>query len=130
MFNWKDEYSTGVEFIDEQHKKLFEIGNKVYMVSKDSFRSDKYDKIVEVIYELKDYTIFHFSAEEEYMREIGYRKFLSHKVYHDDFIEKIKAIDFNQMDSNQEGYISELLNFVYDWIVGHILERDKLIKPV
>lgn len=30
MLEWKEEYSIGVETIDQQHRQLFKIGNKIY----------------------------------------------------------------------------------------------------
>lgn len=124
MFEWKKEYETKVEQIDEQHKKLFEIGNRLYKLIKNDMVMDKYDKIMDIIAELKNYTVFHFQFEENYMVEIGYKKFLSHKVQHDDFIKKFNDIDFKKIDNSQDKYMLELLNFIYEWIDGHILGTD------
>jgi hemerythrin len=127
MFKWKQDYVLGVGVIDEQHKKLFEIGERAYQLLKDKFRTDKYDEIVSILAELKDYTIFHFETEEEYMMSIGYKKFLSHKVYHNDFMETINSANLGSIDKNQDEYIMELLGFVAKWIDEHILQQDKQI---
>jgi hemerythrin len=127
MFSWKQDYVLGVQVIDEQHKKLFEIAERAYGLLKDDFRTDKYDEIVRIIGELKEYTIFHFKTEEEYMMSIGYRKLLSHKVFHNDFIENINNVKLSNIDNNQDEYIMELLGFVAKWIDEHILEQDKQI---
>lgn len=127
MFNWKEDYVLGVELIDNQHRKLFEIANKAYVLLKDDLRSDKYNQIINIIEELKDYTIFHFNSEEQYMMSIGYKKFLSHKVEHNDFIEAINNVNLNKIDKNQDAYILELLQFVVKWIDEHILKQDKQI---
>ncbi|MGE5396637.1 MAG: bacteriohemerythrin [Chitinophagales bacterium] len=127
MISWKDDYSIGVETIDEQHKKLFEIANRAYALLKNELLTDKYDQIVAIFDELKDYTVYHFGFEQEYMASIGYKKLLSHKVIHDDFIEKINEIDFNQVDQEQEKYLMDILNFVVQWIEQHILGMDKKI---
>jgi hemerythrin len=130
MFKWKQDYVLGVGVIDEQHKKLFEIGERAYQLLKDKFRTDKYDEIVGILAELKDYTIFHFETEEEYMVSIGYKKFLSHKVYHNDFMETINNANLGSIDKNQDEYIMELLGFVAKWIDEHILQQDKQIIAV
>lgn len=127
MIKWKDEYSIGVDRIDYEHKKLVEIANKAYEVLNNDFYTDKYDKIVEILRELEDYTVFHFNDEEDYMQEIGYRKFFSHKIEHEEFIQKIENIDLNQIDHDQDKYLLEIVNFIVDWLVKHILENDKLI---
>lgn len=127
MKYWNDEYRIGVAEIDEQHKKLFEIAGRIYDLLRNSFYSDKYDRIVELVNELKDYTVYHFKFEEEYQQKIGYKKFFTHKVEHDDFVAKMNEIDFSVVDENHDQYLLDILEFVVKWIDGHILEKDKLI---
>ncbi|MBP2649642.1 MAG: hemerythrin-like metal-binding protein [Firmicutes bacterium] len=125
MIVWKEEYRVGIESIDEQHKKLLEIADRVVKLLQDELITDKYDKIVALLEELKEYTVYHFTFEEAYMKSIGYSKLLSHKVAHDDFIEKISNIDLNKIDDDQDGYLLSLLDFVADWIGNHIMKTDK-----
>ncbi|MFZ7104283.1 MAG: bacteriohemerythrin [Peptococcaceae bacterium] len=127
MITWKDAYKIGVEHIDEQHQELFRIAGKIYELLRDDLSIDKYDRILALIQELKDYTVFHFNSEEKYMQQAGYKKFLSHKVEHDDFIAKINDLDLEKIDFQQEQYIIDILDFVVKWIEHHILHRDKLI---
>lgn len=127
MIKWKDDYSIGIEEIDLQHKELFRIASTAYELLKSDFYTDKYDRVVKIIGELKDYAVFHFHFEEKYMEKIGYRKLLSHKVIHDDFIEKVSKIDLEKMDENQDEQLSSIIMFVVDWIEKHILGTDKLI---
>ena len=60
IIKWKEEYSLGVEKIDQQHRKLFEIAGRAYELLKDELRIDKYDEIVAILEELKimRFTIF------------------------------------------------------------------------
>ncbi|HCX64887.1 MAG TPA: bacteriohemerythrin [Eubacteriaceae bacterium] len=127
MIQWTEEYRVGVDFIDEQHQKLFEIARRAFDLMKDEFALDKYDKIVEIIEELKDYTKFHFEAEEAYMEEIGYPKIFSHKVKHEELIKELNGIDFEQVDMNQDEYIVSLLELVVNWIDKHIKQVDQRI---
>ncbi|SNX54507.1 bacteriohemerythrin [Thermoanaerobacterium sp. RBIITD] len=127
MITWREEFSLGIDKIDEQHKKLFAIANEAYNLLKDEFYFDKYDQIIKIIKDLRNYTIYHFGFEEAYMRSIEYKRYFSHKVVHDDFKEKINNIDLDKIDENQDEYIMELLNFIVDWIENHILKADKLI---
>lgn len=128
MIKWKEEYTMGVEHIDEQHRKLFEIAGRAYEVMRNSLSVDKYDQIVAILNELKEYTVYHFHSEEEYMQSIGYKKLLSHKVEHNDFIEKVNSIDLDKIDEEQDKFILELLDFIVNWIDKHILGMDKMIK--
>lgn len=128
MLKWKEEYCIGIDLLDAQHKHLFEIGNEAYELLNDSMRVDKYDKIVLVLADLKQYTIYHFKCEEDYMQSIAYRKFFSQKVDHDEFIKKINGVVLEHIDENQDEYLKELLAFIFDWILDHILTKDMLIK--
>ncbi|MCX7903409.1 MAG: bacteriohemerythrin [Caloramator sp.] len=127
MIKWREDYSLGVENIDQQHKHLIEIANRVYDAHKNQFYVDKYDKIVEILKELKDYTIYHFDEEEKFMKEIGYEGYFMHKIEHQKFIEKIQAIDLEKIDEDQDKYLLDIFNFIADWLVNHILEEDKAI---
>lgn len=127
MFEMKEEYKTGIKSIDDQHEVLFEIADKTYILLKDNYSVDKYDKVVELIEELKRYTIFHFKEEEEYMKNINYKRMFTQKVEHDNFIKKFEEIDIRKIDENQDKYIMEILQFLNDWLVEHIIEKDLFI---
>lgn len=128
MFVWKEEYDVGVEHLNVQHKELFNIANKAYEVLKDDFIVDKYDKIVQIIEELKEYTVFHFQSEEAYLMDIKYKKFLSHKIEHEEFINKVSSINLSDIDKDQNEGIMDILKFIYSWIDEHILIRDMEYK--
>ena len=123
----KEEYKIGVESIDEQHKKLFELADKAYMLLKDEYSLDKYDKIVEIVEELKEYTIFHFKSEEEYMESINYKRLFTQKIEHEKFIKALEGIDLRHLDQNQDESLVKMLNFLNEWLTEHILGNDKLI---
>jgi hemerythrin-like metal-binding domain len=125
MFEWKKEYELGIEKIDGEHKKLFDIANKGYDLLKNDLYLDKYDRIMDIVHELRDYAQFHFSAEEEYLQSIGYKKLFTHKMEHDYFIDKISSVDLGKIDSDQDKYITEILDFMVQWIKEHILQKDK-----
>ena len=128
MYEMKDEFKTGIDFIDEQHARLFEIANEAYNLLKNDFTIDKYDKVINLVDELRDYTVFHFNAEEEYMDSINYKRRFTQKIEHDAFIKKINEVDYKTIDSDPDKYILELLELLNQWLTGHILHNDKLIS--
>ncbi len=127
MLKWKDGYATGIPSIDEQHQELFAIGNKMYELLENDMQLDKYDRIMEIVGELKDYTRYHFQSEEEYMLSIGHPGYLVQKVEHADFIKRLDSIDPEDLDENQDQKIRELLDLLFNWVLEHILKRDKKI---
>jgi len=128
MYQFKDEFRTGIDSIDEEHQRLFEITDKAYEILMDEFIPDKYDYIVAILNELREYAATHFMHEEEYMVSIRYKKLFSQKAAHEEFIEKILSYDLEQIDENQKEAILEVLDFLNDWLVHHIVESDKLIR--
>lgn len=124
MIKWQDKYALGVAEIDEQHHKLFDIAGQIEDLLNDQFITDKYDDIVAILGELKDYTIKHFKDEEEFMLQNKFPRFLTHKTMHMDFVEKIENIDLSKVDNDQNLYLREILNFVGEWLVEHILVED------
>ena len=127
MYEMKEEYLTGIQMIDEEHTRLFEIAEELYQLCQNTLLYDKYDQLVAVLEELKKYTHLHFSHEEEYMESIQYKKLFTQKIQHHAFCEKLDSINLDEADENQEQTIEELLKFVTDWLVHHILETDKQI---
>ena len=127
MYEMKDEYLTGIEQIDNEHRVLFEIAEEIYQLCVNEFVPDKYDHITNLIQRLKDYSAMHFKNEEDYMESIQYKRMFTQKIQHDNFIRKLDNMDLEIVDQNQEQIIKDLLKFVTDWLIAHILETDKRI---
>ncbi|WP_019879044.1 bacteriohemerythrin [Succinispira mobilis] len=127
MIYWKKEYELGLVDVDKQHKYLIDVAVEAYELLKNKLAVDKYDKIVGILQELRDYTIFHFEYEENFMKKNSYPKFLSHKMEHKKFIDKINAVDLSTIDENQEEALLSILEFIATWLESHILETDKRV---
>jgi hemerythrin len=125
MIAWKEDYEVGIDVVDSQHKELFVIAGKAFDLLKNEFVTDKYDAMVEILEELKDYAAFHFETEEKYLEEIGFKKLFSHKMEHAAFLQEIEAIDLEELDENQEEHMMRILQFIVNWIDRHILEKDQ-----
>ncbi|RKD33921.1 bacteriohemerythrin [Thermohalobacter berrensis] len=128
LFKWKDKYSVNIKEVDKQHKKLFEIGNELYTLVSLNDGIDRYDEIMKIIEELKDYAIYHFNYEEKLMKEYGYEEFNDHKQQHDAFVNKILDIEKQDIDGKQNIITMDILNFIADWIEKHIIKSDLKYK--
>ena len=112
-YEFTDDFLTGIEFIDKQHARLFELAV-----------TDKYDHIVDVLAELRDYTKTHFADEEEFMKGINFQYIWSEKHQHLTFIAKLDSIDLDKIDEDQQAHILEVLDFLAHWLTGHIKGPD------
>ena len=126
-YEFTKDYHTGIDFIDGEHAKLFEIANRAYDLLTNQFVTDKYDAIVAVLEELRDYTKYHFNHEEEYMKSINYSKRFSQLHQHTQFINKLESYNLKEIDVNQQEGLLEILDFLALWLQGHIKGMDKKI---
>lgn len=130
MFEWRNEFATGVTEIDDQHKKLFEIGARLYEIACLDDDADHYDEITAILAELVDYTEYHFGFEEKLMQEKHYGGFDMHKIEHDFFVKKLRKIQNSDLDEDQSQSMMQIVSMVADWISAHILKTDAEYKPV
>lgn len=126
-FAFTDKYLTGITFIDTEHAKLFELIRDVNDVIHNDTLHDKYDEIMRLLAGLRNYTEEHFHDEEEYMESIGYPGLDAQRRAHSAFVEKLVGINLSELDfidDNQDAYLSELINYLLDWLSNHILKSD------
>lgn len=126
-FAFTDQYRTGIALVDEEHKRLFDIIRETDQVIHAELLHDKYDEIMRILAELKDYTVLHFQDEEAYMERIGYEGLPGQKRAHEAFVEKLTEINLDEVDDNQQEYLEELIAFLLGWLSNHILKADKKI---
>ncbi len=127
---FSDDYLTGIKLVDDEHRQLFALVNEVHALLHDEFIFDKYDEIMRILTELKNYTEMHFHDEETYMEKINYPDLDAQRRAHNAFIEKLVDINFEELeslDNNQQEYLQDILDFLAKWLVNHILKMDKLI---
>lgn len=129
MYEMKPEYYTGIDAIDREHTRLFELAEETYQLLNDDFLQDKTDNLIHLISELINYTRTHFSHEEEYQRSINYAKIEEHIALHRKFEDKLMEFDFDSLGddfTSQNETVEELLGFLTQWLVTHIMNVDML----
>ena len=61
------------------------------------------------------------------MEEIHYEGLTAQKRAHEAFIDKLENIDLDEIESNPQERLQELLEFLLGWLINHILNTDKKI---
>jgi hemerythrin len=115
---WSDVLETGIDVIDDQHKRIVEYINELH----DARATDDKQKIGDVIDELVDYTVSHFAFEESLMEQAGYPFLTPHQRVHQLFINKVSG--FVQRYQDGEEVSGDLLNMLQRWLVNHIKSED------
>jgi len=125
MFNWKEEYRTGIRLIDHQHAKLLKIGSSLLQISNnDKVHTNRHDDIVKIIDELKDYAIYHFNYEEALFDSCDYSDRDRHEQSHKRFVLKLEEIDLTDTRNMQSSVLMDLLSLLSSWLEHHILIED------
>lgn len=129
-FAFTEKYHTGIDLVDNEHRRLFEIIHDTNDLIHAELLHDKYDEIMHLLAELKDYTEIHFHDEEALMERIQYPELDAQKRAHTAFVERLVEIDLTElddMDDNQQEYLIDLIQFLAGWLINHILGSDKKI---
>lgn len=129
-FAFTDNYRTGIELVDNEHQRLFEIIREANDLIYAELLHDKFDEIMRILAELKDYTEVHFQDEEQYMESINYPDLEPQRQAHAAFIDRLVDINLSQLDDiddNQQEYLKDLIDFLLGWLSNHILKMDKKI---
>lgn len=121
LFTWYNKYSVNNEELDKHHKVLFDIINRLY---ENCIEVDNSISVEPLINELVSYTHYHFSAEEQYMRDIGYKDINKQISEHKIFTDKILQL---QRDGHLDncGHSQELIAYLGNWLLNHVMEEDK-----
>lgn len=125
LIRWNSTYELGIKEIDEQHIKLVDIINDFY----NAFATAQaHEKIGEIINELVNYTIFHFTAEEEIFMNSNYPETDNHKKIHKEFVDELKRYHQEVKDGNMTTTY-DLMTYLRDWLIKHIMGTDRTYLP-
>jgi len=121
LVKWNDRYATRIPIVDQQHRRLLDLINQLYLSMKGG--GDK-ETVKQAVDQLVDYTRTHFSMEENLLREHGYPDFASHKQVHDRFVDEV----LNYREKIRGGTrlaAADIFNFLKGWLISHIEQQDR-----
>ncbi len=139
---WSKKYSVGFDEIDNQHKVLVDLINKLEDIYENRNNYKDFEGMLDkVMVELKNYTILHFSTEEVLMQMFTYGDFETHKQSHDHFISLIseqrniilqlikekqgkdeKTVERHNKEIYQR--VEKITDFLQKWLLNHIMKSD------
>ena len=125
LIKWDSSCNVNVEIIDKQHQLLVKMINELY----DAMSAGKgKDEVGKIINRLILYAGMHFAREEYYFDIFGYPEIELHQKEHDDFEQEVSKFetDFNE---GRQTLSMEIINFLSNWLLGHIKESDKKFGP-
>lgn len=122
FITWSDEqFSLKIPHVDEQHKHLVELVNRMYRAVAAGEERSTLEQILE---ELIDYTVYHFRTEEELFIRYHYPGFQLHKRQHDELTRQVSEFQ-NQFAEGSATLSFEVMDFLHQWLVNHMAGSDR-----
>jgi len=120
-FEWKADFSVGIEEIDAQHQELF----RRAAMFVDSLRRRSRQEIGILLSFLRLYAVTHFGAEETWMRRAHYPGAEEHARQHDRFIKDILALSEQHEKPKGDGIEpARVAGWLEKWLKHHVTETD------
>jgi len=123
-FVWGDEFLTGIDPVDDQHRTLVDLFNKL-SASLIEMEGPTDADVQLAFSQLMDYTKYHFSTEEALMQRenVDPRHTQVHHKLHQDFTEQVRSIwGARSSLSNPAEFF---LSFLTSWLCLHVLGIDQ-----
>ena len=125
VISWSEDYELGNDFVDSQHKRLFELVNNIGNYCNEG---RDINTLSETLDFLLQYTVQHFSDEEALQLKYNFPEYEYHKKLHEEFEATVieKVTEFKTKGSTRD--LKNTVNdFVITWLVNHILKEDMKI---
>jgi hemerythrin len=121
LITWNSTYSVNVKEIDLQHQKLVALINQLH----DGMKAGKGKEITgKILSDLADFTKFHFAYEEKLFDQTKYPDTVLHKRQHADLVKQVVSY-ISKFQKGDAILTMELMNFLRDWLMNHIVATDK-----
>ena len=119
---WKDDYSVGIDSIDQQHKKLIGLINQL-TTAVDYSTGEEFER--DALAELVDYTKTHFTYEEGLLEDNAYPDFVAHRAQHRVMIAEVDAV-LAEYEKDHDMAMRHASDYLKEWLINHINGTDKL----
>jgi len=121
FLNWSESFSIGVAALDADHRRFFDLLNRLYAGILDGSASNA--AAAAVAEEALAFAIEHCAREEAMLAEAGYPGLAEMRRQHGVLRDTIE--NFRSKLSARMGMSTELANVLMEWVLQHILKEDK-----
>lgn len=125
---WSNKLSVGNATIDSEHRNLIAMVNNIGLILK----AKDISVLSQELEQLELWLCTHFDNEERIALAVDF-DFAQNKVEHQNLLKEFHRIRdelkaMNGVWSNKMA--KQYFQFLCDWITGHVIEEDMLMKPV
>jgi hemerythrin len=116
---WIVDWNTGIEVIDDQHKRIVDYINSL----EKAITEQQHAMVGTILDALVEYTQSHFSFEENLLTEAEYELVVPHKAMHDMFIKRVSK--YQAQHHAGEDIARQLYTMLSVWLTHHIKSDDR-----
>jgi hemerythrin len=125
LLRWVEELSVGIEELDDHHKEMINLINKLYHAVNANAGMEEIGRLAA---DLLDYANYHFGAEEALFELKHYPDAAVHAEKHLEYRENMGEFR-DRIEAGDESAPSGLNEFLFVWWTRHIMECDKKYTP-
>ncbi len=118
--NWQDQFSIGVPFVDQQHRFLVNLINRIHA----GIESSDAETLAEALLDMKTYAHIHFQEEETFMEQEGYPEIQTHRKQHEAFLQTTETF-LNELEEHPLAIGPEAGIYLRSWLIEHIQVQDR-----
>ncbi len=124
QFAWRPEYACGQATLDDQHRILFQLTNRVLADAGLSGEAGR-PHLLEDLDQLLDHVAMHFADEIDILTAAQYPAVQAHAQLHAALLAQARQLRAELVDPKTE--LTALLDFlVHDMVHGHVMEEDRM----
>lgn len=121
LVDWDDSLSVGYRPMDAEHMRLVELVNELH----DNLLAGRSMTLIEAgFHRVARHAADHFRHEEKLMAESDYPDGHDHILAHRQLETQIADL-ITQIDAGEPVFTLELVEFLKNWLLNHILTMDK-----
>ncbi len=126
LFYWSSDYATGIDIIDEQHKRIFEYLNEIDT----AIKAQSLDDVEHVVKAVVDYAVSHNTFEESLMEKAGYPMLEAHHKVHEAFKARVNGY-LERLNGGEDciRLAREVRSDLGLWLTNHIKRDDRHYVP-
>lgn len=129
VFPWGKNFETGIALIDEQHRQLVNLLNRLA-----AHLAQRASEVVlnQVFDDLAAYADYHFKAEEDVWQSYFGQDpwFADHQHVHEGFIGKVMGLKQQETAKTLDDVVGKIVKFLTHWLAFHILDTDRRMAKV
>jgi len=121
---WNARYELGIEVLDAEHRRLFDLVHQVQAVAEGEGGSLS---LLSALQELMDFAILHFQTEEKLMEEHDFSTAGLHRKAHERLLRELREFSRRMSRVPVSGVRASVEDFLGKWLVEHVSHGDAML---